>query len=115
LAGSGALAQIARLLGCELGPDDLLAKYGGDEFCVLLPERSEVQARMIADALRAAVRAHSFDGEAGQRLSVSVGLAGPSEGAASAKQLLLEVDALLFRAKAEGRDRTVAAEELLSR
>jgi PleD family two-component response regulator len=58
------------------------------------------------------VRTHLFDGEAGRRLSVSVGLAGASNDASSAKQLLLEVDALLFRAKAEGRDRTVASDEV---
>jgi len=110
LAGSGALADIAELFREQLGAGDLLAKYGGDEFCVLLPGVEDSEAVEIADGLRAAVREHSFCGDSSRRLTVSIGMSAARE-ELSARDLLQEADALLFHAKDQGRDRTVASEQ----
>jgi diguanylate cyclase (GGDEF)-like protein len=107
-AGDATLRHIGELLRRVVGESEMVARIGGDEFVVLLPEtqgRAEVEAlaqRMI-DAARAPI---VFEGQE-CRTGVSVGIA-LSEGEASdSKQLWVNADIALYRAKSEGRNRFV--------
>lgn len=105
LAGDAVLARIATLLGKRLRPNDRLGRYGGEEFCAILPETGLSDALQIADALRALVATQVFSAD-GYVLSVtlSAGVAclaadmKPEDGYRAADQKLYE-------AKQQGRNR----------
>ena len=105
-AGDRALAQVARLMSQTLGPADLLGRFGGEEFVVLLPAVGLAKARAQAEVLRERVRAQPLALDSGPlTLSVSIGVAewaGPPEDVA---RLLARADGALYRAKHQGRDR----------
>jgi diguanylate cyclase (GGDEF)-like protein len=109
-AGDRALAHIARLMTQSLRTQDRLARFGGEEFVVLLAASNLARALAEAEALRLAVRrAPLVHGELLVPLSVSIGVAewaGPAEDTA---RLLVRADDALYRAKRLGRDRVEAA------
>ena len=73
LVGDAVLRQTARRVAAGLRPQDLLARYGGDEFAVLLPGADATQALAIADRLRLAVRSGP-DRAGGREPAADVGL-----------------------------------------
>lgn len=106
ITGDEALLAVARTLADHCRPGDLVGRYGGDEFLILVPRITAENAVKLADRLRVAVASQPI---AGTRLTVSLGVAeaGARE---SPAQLLARADAALRRAKSEGRDRVVLAE-----
>ncbi len=104
-AGDRALCHVADVLRAGLRTCDLVARWGGEEFLVVLPDTSRVGARVAAERLRAAVARASFtvDGVGAVRLTVSVGLAACA--GQGMDRLLDEADRALYRAKARGRNR----------
>jgi diguanylate cyclase (GGDEF)-like protein len=107
-AGDSVLAAIAnRIVSC-LRRVDLLSRYGGDEFAVLLPEAGSDGAFEAAERIRAAVAGSAVEMVEGQLLyvSISVGLAThDQEHSTDWEQLLAEADQALYCAKADGRNR----------
>ena len=108
--GDMALKHLATLLRAHMRGVDRLARFGGEEFLVLLPGLALVDALPVAERLRQVVRAdplpHADDMI---RLSVSIGMAewgGPSD---DASRLLVRADAALYEAKRRGRDRVALA------
>jgi diguanylate cyclase (GGDEF)-like protein len=106
ITGDEALLAVARTLADHCRPGDLVGRYGGDEFLILVPQITAKNAVTLAERLRAAVASSPI---AGTRLTISLGVAeaGARE---SPAQLLARADAALRRAKSEGRDRVVLAE-----
>jgi diguanylate cyclase (GGDEF)-like protein/PAS domain S-box-containing protein len=102
--GDQALAQFASLLQRQCRSIDFVARFGGEEFVVLLPGTSLETAVLIAERLRKSVRSATPE-ELGQRwLTASFGVAeATSEDTAS--QLLKRADVALYQAKLLGRDR----------
>lgn len=103
--GDAALRATASLLRTQLRPSDQVARYGGEEFCLLLPDTSIEQARLVADRLIAATAKHpvSLDPPL-PAVSFSLGLAPLSENQ-GAEEVLKSADAALYRAKQAGRNR----------
>jgi diguanylate cyclase (GGDEF)-like protein len=98
LCGSRALCRVANALRSQCRSTDLAARYGGDEFCVVLPETSmdgaKNAAKRVADCLATEAEAPS--------ISVSAGAATyPSHGR-STDQLIVAADQGLYAAKAHG-------------
>lgn len=111
-AGDQTLRQVAAALGRGLRASDVLARYGGDEFILLLPETAATQAMAIAERLREAVAGLASPPEGVDQVSISIGLAclrqGDDETGAAAR-LLERADAALYQAKAAGRNRVMLA------
>lgn len=112
LAGDHALITVANLLKQHIRVGDQAARFGGEEFLVLLPDTESSVAKQIASRLRHAVRGAAILDHKGRPLpciTVSIGLAewGAQE---SAKSLLDRADAALYRAKREGRDRIASSQ-----
>ena len=105
-AGDRALIAVARILEHQFRPADVLIRYGGDEFAVLLPDADEDTAQRIAERVRTTVSgdtSHSGDSLIQIPIRVSMGVAS-IEGTGSLNNLIRSADAALYRAKRAGRD-----------
>ncbi|MFK7894245.1 MAG: diguanylate cyclase [Myxococcota bacterium] len=114
LVGSDTLRTLAELLGQAVRQVDTLARYGGDEFTVLLVDTPHDVAMRVAERIRSRVEAHLFEAgrEGSFRLSISIGVATCPEHGSSREPLLDAADKAMYRAKSEGRNRVCSANEL---
>ena len=105
------LAAVAQRCREVLRPGDLLARLGGEEFAVLLPETPRLPALRVAERLRRAVARLRVEVAPGQTIAptISVGFATAEEVPGGLERLLAAADRALYRAKAEGRDRVAVA------
>lgn len=106
VAGDRALSAVAHVLKKQFRTKDLLARYGGDEFAVLLPDASEEKALAIAERVRTAVSGSTNDGSDSLirvPVEVSIGVA-ELEAHGTYNSLLESADAALYRAKNAGRN-----------
>ncbi len=106
-AGDAALREIAQLLRRECRTDDLVARWAGDEFVVLLGDNGKADREVgptVAERIRAAVDGHDWSMVLGttRRPTVSIGVAA---GPAKLDQLFAAADMALYRAKRHGRNR----------
>ncbi len=107
-AGDAVLCELARLIQARVRRSDLVARYGGDEFAVLLVDTSAEGAVAVADDLRRRVEGHLFRHEGRSHpLTVSVGVAMVSgREPATPEELLRMADGKLYEAKRAGGNRT---------
>ncbi|MEW6448467.1 MAG: sensor domain-containing diguanylate cyclase [Bacillota bacterium] len=112
LVADAGLREVARVFRCSLRGHDLLARYGGDEFAVLLPGAAETVAKETAERLRVAVERHLFgvEGVFGPlSLKISLGIAVlPSDGA-NLVDLIQKAGMALKEASARGNTVIAAA------
>lgn len=114
LAGDKVLKMVARSIRTPLRPNDLVARFGGEEFAVLLPETTLDNARIIAERLRNTVRdadPGKVDGSVLPKVTISLGVASrrPSS---SLKSMITAADEAMYDAKHSGKNCVaVAAEE----
>lgn len=112
-AGDAVLAGFGELLRRSFREEDVVCRYGGEEFLVILPASEREQSHERAEALCAAVRGFEpyHERRPLPRITVSIGVACfPADGD-SAESLVRAADAALYRAKDQGRDRVVVAGE----
>jgi diguanylate cyclase (GGDEF)-like protein/PAS domain S-box-containing protein len=104
-AGDRVLRDIARLMGGVVRAGDVLSRFGGDEFALLLTSCRIDDARRIAEKIRAAVESYAVEHQ-GEMLGVgvSIGLAEVDAMTLSAAQALADADAACYEAKAAGRN-----------
>ena len=114
LAGDGVLRGVAEVFRSQLRHYDVPARFGGEEFSILLPETEAADAYEIAERIRREVAASRFEVEtveAPLRATVSVGVAAFPEDGADANQLIHSADLAVYRAKLHGRNRVFGAGE----
>ncbi|MDH3620458.1 MAG: GGDEF domain-containing protein [Gammaproteobacteria bacterium] len=106
IAGDRALSAVSKILRAQFRPRDLLVRYGGDEFAVLLPDIAEERALEIAERVRSAVSGETADGEDSLiqipvRISMGVAELQPQ---GTLDLLIRAADKALYRAKHAGRN-----------
>ncbi len=106
-AGDFVLAEFADILRHTVRDIDVVTRYGGEEFIVMLPEADAGAATMTAERIRQAVKARVFaTGKASLRMTVSQGLATtPCAAIRTEDEMVQAADAALYDAKRGGRDR----------
>ncbi|MEW6219506.1 MAG: sensor domain-containing diguanylate cyclase [Thermodesulfobacteriota bacterium] len=112
LAGDEALRVTAGVLRESVREMDVVTRYGGEEFCLLLPTAGRREALAVAERVRQGVARASLPANgcaAAAGLTVSIGVASFPEHGRSATALLQSADTALYQAKAQGRNRIVFA------
>lgn len=109
--GDRILRAIAHLLNDHKRSSDFLARYGGEEFVLLLPETTLENAQRLAEKTRERVAASNFRFQREEvRVTLSAGVGELHPASDTAKTLFERVDAALYQAKQEGRNRVKVAE-----
>jgi len=110
LAGDAALAATALELRSQLRSRDLVARFGGEEFCVFLPDAPQAQALEVGERLRRAIEECELP-DTSARCSISLGVVAVAPGDdVPFVDVLSAADRALFRAKTEGRNRVCVQE-----
>lgn len=113
-AGDIALRSVAAISRQALRDWDILARVGGEEFAVLLPETEASQSLAVAERLRQIVSTTAVPVENGEltRVTVSIGIATAREDDSDLDKLLGRADRALYEAKRTGRDKVCLAEQV---
>lgn len=112
-AGDALLIFIVKGIQDQLRHTDILARQGGDEFVVLLPDTPGVGAMAVAEKARAALAASSLTLEGKlTRTSISIGVASYPDDGTTLDLLLAHADRRMYQAKLSGRNRVVQQAEL---
>lgn len=109
IKGSEALAKVGAITKSVFRQNDIQAKYGGDEFVIILPNTDSVGAFLAADRLRDTVEKEVFPGEEHQpmgRITLSVGVASFPDHGKTSDEILEKADKAMYYAKEQGRNRT---------
>ncbi|MEZ5942604.1 MAG: diguanylate cyclase [Planctomycetaceae bacterium] len=109
--GDEVLRDVGKCLKSMVRKSDVVSRYGGEEFSVLLPNTSVDQAADIAEGLRTALEKLSFSVESLQ-ISASLGVSSSSLGSDSPQGLLEQADKCLYVAKRNGRNQVVRWDEV---
>ncbi|HKC64459.1 MAG TPA: GGDEF domain-containing protein, partial [Pyrinomonadaceae bacterium] len=106
LVGSHVLMEMATIILSSVRDTDVVARYGGDEFVVILPESNIEQAELVAERMRSKIERNLFTGGRGLRLhlTASFGVATFPASAQSPQQLVANADAAMYEAKAAGKN-----------
>jgi diguanylate cyclase (GGDEF)-like protein len=107
LAGDEVLRSVAKTLAARFRSTDTVGRYGGEEFCVLMPAIGEASAISIAEDIRKSIEQLSVRFEDKTiRVTISIGMAEmtPDQDMAA---LIADADAALYKAKETGRNRVV--------
>ncbi|GAB4141028.1 MAG: hypothetical protein Tsb009_10640 [Planctomycetaceae bacterium] len=99
--GDEVLKHVASLLQSQLSDSEILGRYGGEEFSVLLPGRTVDDAETISEMLRQTIQSKR---PAGLPVTISVGVSSRSFGAESPEELVKQADHCLYAAKESGRN-----------
>ncbi|MCP4545534.1 MAG: diguanylate cyclase [bacterium] len=109
LAGNQILRELGKLLQAQFRREDLVCRYGGEEFLIVMPAASAEETRTRAEELRREVKniRTQHDSQVLEGINLSVGVAAFPDHGAVWPQVLGMADSALNRAKEEGRDRVV--------
>ena len=106
--GDDVLKMIVTVTRAQLRATDSLGRFGGEEFCVIMPETKLENAQAVMERVRVAIEAERVETSTGPvRLTVSIGVAQPRPGE-SLEQVLERADDAMYRAKAAGRNQVIA-------
>lgn len=104
LVGDCILKDISKLLKNNLRKTDIIGRWGGEEFLIILPFTSKDIAKKIAENLRALIEENNFSYKMNRKITISIGVTEFSK-SKSVEDTLLLVDNLLYKAKENGRNR----------
>ncbi|MPZ24847.1 MAG: diguanylate cyclase [Dehalococcoidia bacterium] len=105
IKGDQVLAAVAVILSNEIRGIDVLARFGGEEFVVMLPETSAEAADVVGEKLRRTIESSELPDGIETGLNISVGVASLTETMESEEELVQAADAAMYEAKQKGRNR----------
>lgn len=107
-AGDEVIQGFANTINGSIRESDTACRYGGEEFCVIMPETGPEEAKIMAERIREAMQESVWNKHPEHKVTVSIGLAGSDGGAAITPDAWLErADKALYNAKNGGRNRVV--------
>ena len=111
VAGDRVLRDFGQIMTRSARETDIIARFGGEEFVILLPHTTAAQGQRLADRVRKSTELHNFasaDQPAAIRITVSAGVATSpiNEAIQAPEDLVRAADAAMYRAKSAGRNRT---------
>jgi diguanylate cyclase (GGDEF)-like protein len=111
LAGSASLIEAADVIRRSARETDVVARFGGDEFALILPDTGSEGAAAVGDRVRERIDEHRFLAHKGLdiHLTVSVGVATLPDVAASAEELIRAADVAMYRVKEAGKNNVFIA------
>jgi diguanylate cyclase (GGDEF)-like protein len=115
IAGDNALRKVATLLKKSAREMDFITRYGGEEFCLMLPNTAKEEALFVAERIRRAIENEPFPGETGLpqgKLTTSIGIASYPGDGEKFETLVNAADLALYQAKSKGRNRLATFEPL---
>ncbi len=114
-AGDIALGRVAELLTRHVRGIDHVGRYGGEEFCIVLPETSEIEAMEIAERIRRHLQEEPIQLGKGKviSLAISIGIAVFPQDATVGEKLIACADEALYQAKKEGRNKVKKYRDLV--
>jgi diguanylate cyclase (GGDEF)-like protein/PAS domain S-box-containing protein len=99
--GDDVIRRVAEALGTQVKPGDCVSRYGGEEFCIVLPDVNITAATQIAERIRKKIEAPRF---ASIPVTVSLGVSSIVFGATTANELIAQADEALYASKEGGRN-----------
>jgi diguanylate cyclase (GGDEF)-like protein len=111
MLGDEVLRQVSVIFQSQLRKGDVVCRYGGEEFALLLPSTSPENASEVAEKLRRTVETWHFPGVA-RPVTLSAGVAGFPEFGTSRDDIVAAADSALYAAKQKGRNRVIGAGQL---
>ena len=122
LAGDAVLREVAQRIDAEMRTSDTGARFGGDEFAIVLPQGNLVDGEKVAARVLEAVSGQAFviGGQTTETVTLSIGVAAasPPSGVRDykvlAERLIAEADAALYRAKSAGRNRVATSQNVIA-
>jgi diguanylate cyclase (GGDEF)-like protein len=108
--GDWVLRMVAMALSSTKRDPDIAARFGGEEFVMILPETTSEAARIVAERIRATVHANALGiGEEKLALTISIGISECRASSSGIEAVIHEADAALYEAKRAGRNRVCLA------
>lgn len=106
--GDQVIQIVAKVLSTVLRPLDIIGRYGGEEFCILLPGQTCVQGMLVAERLRENIErlaSKAIRTTSGKKITMSFGVSAATLGASDHLELVFQADKALYVAKENGRNR----------
>jgi diguanylate cyclase (GGDEF)-like protein len=110
-AGDSVLKEVAAIIKQSLREVDTVARWGGEEFLIILPRTDKNNAGTVASRIAEAIAKKKFDQFPGGNITVSIGISGFSDSVDTPDKLINSADFALYEAKAKGRNRIEVSEE----
>jgi diguanylate cyclase (GGDEF)-like protein len=111
MAGDTVLREVARHLTAQLRLMDTIARFGGEEFALILPDTTPADAMRVAERVRTTLSQSKFqfEGSNETQVTISLGIACHPQNATTTEGLIAHADAALYQAKRQGRNQSVSA------
>lgn len=100
-AGDTVLREVAKVLQASVDQNDIVARFGGEEFCIVLPKASQSQAIQVAETIRQSIESTNFGDIS---ITCSLGVTSIKFNAKSSTELIDQADLALFKSKSNGRN-----------